>query len=198
VPPGGLAQLDESDFERVPYAEVARRGAAPRHLWWLELGASIGTGVVSGSGSTPRLGVALGREYGPWALAGGIDFGVDRFRGQRMDIDQRELWASFDARLRSPWGFTLPFVSAHGAVGWVHQSFTRDHEARIQAVFAEESMPARDGPAGQLRAGFGIELPWSRWLLRVEGAGGVMLSPVDDGLLVRPLVLGRVMSGWRF
>lgn len=198
VLPNGLAQLDEGDFERVPYAEVARRGASPLHLWWLELGGSVGTGVVSGSGVTPRLGVALGRELGPWALSGGFDFGVDSFRGAQMDIDQSELWASAEARLRMPWGWTLPYVGANAAVGWVHQSFMRDREEAIRAVFDKGGVPARNGPAGQLRIALGIELPWQRWLLRVEGAGGVMLSPVDEGLLARPLVLGRLISGFRF
>jgi len=198
VPPGGLARLDDSELEQVPYAEVARRGASPLRLWWLELGAGFGTGVVNGSGGTPRLGVALGREYGPWALSGGVDFGVDSFRGERMEIDQRELWASFDARLRFPVTWLLPYVSAHGAVGWVHQSITRDQEQMIRAVFDTGAVPSRDGPAGQLRAALGLELPWQRWLVRVEVAGGVMLSPVDEGLLARPLVLGRVISGLRF
>ncbi len=198
VLPGGVTQLDDADLEQVPYMEVARRGGTGLRVWSLEIGSTLGTGTVAGSGLTPRIGVALGRERGPLAFSAGFEFGLDRFRAEMLSVDQRELWGFAEARLRMPIAWTLPFVGARAGVGFIHQSFTRDQERVIREVFAVGPVPARDGVAGQLLLAAGLELPFSRVLLRIDAAGGATVTDTDRGLRARPAAFGRLIGGWRF
>jgi hypothetical protein len=198
VLPSSIAQLDEGDFEQVPYTEVARRGAAPLHLWSIELSSALGSAALAGGVVTPRIGVGVGRELGPWALSAGFELGLEEFRGQSFAIDQRELWGFVESRLRMPLSWALPYLSARGAFGVIQQSMTRDQEQMIQEVFAMNALPARTGTAGQLLVGAGLELPFSRVLLRFEGAGGVTLSAVDRALRARPLGALRLIGAYRF
>jgi len=197
VLPGALAELDDDELEPVPYTEVARRGGAPPRVWSLEIGSTLGSGVVAGAGLTPRMGVALGRERGPLAFAVGFELGLDGFRGQSFEVAQRELWGVVETRLRMPIDWVLPFVAARGGIGWVHQAFTRDRERVIQQVFGVDAMPSRDGVAGQLALTAGIELPFSRVLLRIEGGAGISVSEVDAGVSAHPAALGRLIGGLR-
>jgi hypothetical protein len=196
--PSGLTRLVDADLEQVPYMEVARRGGSGLRVWSLEIGSTLGTGTVAGSGLTPRALVALGRERGRWAFAGGFELGLDRFRARMLSIDQRELWGFGEVRLRMPIDWTLPFVSARAGLGWIHQSFARDQERVIREVFAVGSVPARDGVAGQLLLAAGLELPFSRILLRIDAAGGVTAAQTERGLRARPAAFGRLVGGWRF
>lgn len=198
VLPNGAAAVDESDFERVPYTDVARRGASSLRLWSIDLAGGVGTGTVAGNDPIPRMGVSLGRELGPWALSGGVEFGADAFRGQQLEITQSELWGFVDARLRMPLSWALPYIGARAAFGWIHQAFERDQERVIREVLAMNEMPSRDGSAGQLLLGLGLELPWSRVVLRVEAFGGATASRVDAELRARPMALVRIATGWRF
>jgi hypothetical protein len=198
IRPDGLTRLDESDLEQVPYADVARRGGVAVRVWSLEMSTTLGSGVVDGTGMTPRLGVAIGRERGPWAFSSGFELALERFRAQRLRVDQQELWGFGEARLRTPFGWALPFLSARVELGWIHQSLLRDQERVFRDVLDEDALPPRNGAAGQLQIGAGLELPLGRFAMRLEAAAGLVAAPTNGHLDARPELVGRLTAGWRF
>ena len=198
VTPLGPTELTEGDFDHVPYTEVLRRGAHMPRLMAVELALAISTGAVAGSGPTPRLGLGLGRELGPWALALGLEGGFDRFRGQAMTLTQYELWALVSARYRAPLSWLWPFVGLQAGLGFIHQTALRDDEQRIRRVFDAGPLPSRNGLAGKVALLLGLELPLGRLIARLELGAGVIFSRAGQQPTARPLGQARLVLGYRF
>jgi hypothetical protein len=199
VMPSSLAVLDEAEMEQVPYMEVARRGTGPVRAFVLELGATLGTGIVAGAELTPRVGPALQREHGPWTFGLGLELGYTAFGARELAASQRELWASAEARLRYPLWWMLPYVGLRASAGLIHQSFTREREREIRDVLLAPPVPDRDGLAGQLLLLGGLELPLAaRLMLRLDAGVGATAARGDAGWSLQPTIVSRIAGGHRF
>ncbi len=198
VLPDGVAEVRDEDMEQVPYADVARRGPGLPRVWSLELGLAASSGAVQGAGVTPALSLMLQRERGPLELAAGVLAGRTQFDARALSVEQYEVWARGEARLRMPLGFTLPYAGVGLSAGVVQQAFTRDQERTIQRVFDMSGMPNRTGAAARLELALGVEVPLSaRITLRLAGSAGATAARVENGLQVRPVAGVLLAAGTR-
>ena len=158
-----------------------------------------GTPWLEGGGVAQRLGLAVRRERGAWEVAAGVELGRGDVRAQDLTIQQLETLAYADLRWRVPLGVALPYVGARAGGGWVHQTFERDQERMVQAVFGQSAIPGRDGAVGLALLTAGAEIPFAaRLFARLEAFGGAVVPHLAAGWTARPYAGGRAAVGWRW
>ena len=97
-----------------------------------------------------------------------------------------------------PLGFVLPYVGMAAAVGYIHQSLTREQEAAIQRTFDMRAMEDRSGAAFRLTGALGFELPVTAHLtLRLAIHAGVNAARVERGLRALPAGSAQIAIGMR-
>jgi hypothetical protein len=195
---GAQASVRDEDMEQVPYAEVARRGAAAPRVWALELGPAAHSATVAGAGFTPGLAVMLQRERGPLVFAAGVEAARTEFAGRALTVKQYELWARGETRLGEPLGWTLPYLGVALSVGVLQQELVRARERQVQLTFGGQGLDSRTGLAVRLELVLGIELPLSaRSSLRIAAGAGGVGARGEDGLKLLPSAGVQLAAGMR-
>lgn len=200
LPYGGNVTVDESRMVLRSFAEVALKGGyVELRPWAVELLGDVGTRPFPSSWGRWRTGLALRRTEGRFWARVGLTFGMMGYRGQAMSIDEDSSELELSAGFR--WLLTpvIPYVGLSVGLEGFEQRFTRDDEARIQALLGTGPIPSATTLGVSVGPVVGLEIPvTSRVFGWVSLTGQARMLPVANRSAWSVGAKGEVGFGWIF